>query len=62
MSAGAMPVQQLFGRSDQWRKTKHAAALTLTLLLSLTVMKVVVRAPQLKLYLGKSSVKLVGTD
>ena len=24
-------VQQLFRRSDQWRKTKHAAALTLLL-------------------------------
>ena len=39
-----LSVQQLFRRSDQWRKTKHAAALTL--LLSLTVTKVVVRAPQ----------------
>ena len=37
-------VQQLFRRSDQWRKTKYAAVLTL--LLSLTVTKVVVRAPQ----------------
>ena len=34
-----LSVQQLFRRSDQWRKTKHAVALTL--LLSLTVTKVV---------------------
>ena len=29
-------VQQLFRRSDQWRKTKHVAALTLLLLLTVT--------------------------